>query len=377
MADQNIQTCQFCGKGFKLKSSLYKHYRDNTDHKPKTAGIRTIQDEVSELLAVETYHRHARIRELLRQLTQDEITAIVTPFISKMVPTYDFMMTRVKNWHNRQEDILLRRAVQKEFTLLSSKIRSEFADNGLPPYSEIAREQSPLNRPWKRPPRSFIEDLNAGEEEVLTKLMNVHQELTAETVITMNAGKFCSGVLMPKIQEHFSEALLEMNVGIMSSFSIGQKQYQDVLRNYWGKKLAEVTGLNPFLPKAKVIKELNTTKEMLRREIGLQFISNGKIVAAYTNIAKHIEFLLRQPGVQGALSFPKNNMVIYDYMDEFSFMGWSHLYTGKCETTYSYSCVLFPIINFWKFFQLLLFQYRYTTYIVSYLIQTLDKDFVH
>ena len=72
MVDQNIHTCQFCGKGFQLKTSLNKHNRNYTAHKPNEAGIRSTQDEISELLAVDTYHRHARIHELLRQLSQDK-----------------------------------------------------------------------------------------------------------------------------------------------------------------------------------------------------------------------------------------------------------------------------------------------------------------
>ena len=129
--------------------------------------------------------------------------------------------------------------------------------------------------------------------------------------------------------DKFRDALLKMNTGLVSSFAIGHKQYQDIVRNHLGKKLCEVTGLNPFLPKDTVVQELNKAKELLSREVGLQFLRNGNIVAAYTDVAKHIQFLLQQPGVQDALSFPRDAIIIYDYLDEFCYMGWSQFYSGE------------------------------------------------
>ena len=55
-----------------------------------------------------------------------------------------------------------------------------------------------------------------------------------------------------------------------------------------------------------------------KKWVGLEFIHNGQLVAAFTNVEnKHIEFLLKQPGVQGAIQFPKNTMVEYQYLGEF------------------------------------------------------------
>jgi len=74
---------------------------------------------------------------------------------------------------------------------------------------------------------------------------------------------------------------------------------------------------------------LRRTKDRLKEEIGFQFISNGEIVAAYTDVAKHIQFMLRQPGIQGAIQFPNNIMVMYDYLDEFRYLNWSAFCTGE------------------------------------------------
>ena len=59
--------------------------------------------------------------------------------------------------------------------------------------------------------------------------------------------------------------------GLVLSFAIGHKQYQDIVRNHLGKKLCEVTGLNLFYPKDTVVQELNKAKELLSREVGLVF----------------------------------------------------------------------------------------------------------
>ena len=71
------------------------------------------------------------------------------------------------------------------------------------------------------------------------------------------------------------------------------------------------------------------TKYKLQEEIGFEFIHNGELVAAFTNVEKHIRFLLKQPGIQGAIQFPNNIMVMYDYLDEFCHLNWSSLCSGE------------------------------------------------
>lgn len=78
-----------------------------------------------------------------------------------------------------------------------------------------------------------------------------------------------------------------------------------------------------------IVDTLRTTKYKLQEEIGLEFIHNGQLVAAFTNVEKHIRFLLKQPGIQGAIQFPNNIMVMYDYLDEFRYLNWSSLCSGE------------------------------------------------
>ena len=74
-----------------------------------------------------------------------------------------------------------------------------------------------------------------------------------------------------------------------------------------------------------IVDTLRTIKYKLQEEIGLEFIHNGQLVAAFTNVEKHIRFLLKQPGIQGAIQFPNNSMVMYDYLDEFHYLNCSSL----------------------------------------------------
>ena len=56
----------------------------------------------------------------------------------------------------------------------------------------------------------------------------------------------------------------------------------------------------------------------MKEEIGLQVIHYDHFVTAYTDVSKHIRFLLQQPGIQDALNFP--NPSVYDYLDEFRYL---------------------------------------------------------
>ena len=46
----------------------------------------------------------------------------------------------------------------------------------------------------------------------------------------------------------YHEAFLEIDLGLLSYFNIGQNQVNSILTGHWGKKLEEKTGLNPILP---------------------------------------------------------------------------------------------------------------------------------
>ena len=54
---------------------------------------------------------------------------------------------------------------------------------------------------------------------------------------------------MSMFVKRYHEAFFKFDLGLVSSFNIGQKQVNSILRGHWGKKLEEKTGLNPILPR--------------------------------------------------------------------------------------------------------------------------------
>ena len=47
--------------------------------------------------------------------------------------------------------------------------------------------------------------------------------------------------------KRYQEAFLEIDLGLGSSFNIGQIQVNSILRGHWGKKLEEKTGLTSLV----------------------------------------------------------------------------------------------------------------------------------
>ena len=54
---------------------------------------------------------------------------------------------------------------------------------------------------------------------------------------------------MPVFVKKHHEVFLAADLGIVSSFNIGQTQINTILRGHWGKKLEEKTSLKPILPR--------------------------------------------------------------------------------------------------------------------------------
>lgn len=319
-------SCKNCSSVYTDKSNLSRHYRKYPGHKSSEDSRQSSEEACKVFLSnCSAYHRRARLRQLAKELSHDDLEAIL-PIIATNISTFEFMMTRCSNRYNIDKNYALTKIVEHELTDLHGKLLNQF-----PVLTNISlscsSKVSTTNIPKYQNITCFIDDMHyssANREKEMYDLMKSKPSLAAENMIQIDS---CKNAMMMHIQKNFKEAFLEFDIGILTSCSISQRQYQDIFRNHWGRKLNERVGLNPFLPKDIVINELNKTKQTLQQEVGLKFITDGEIVSAYTDISKHLEFLLKEAG--DALSFPNGNMIIYDYMDEFSFMGWSSFYTGE------------------------------------------------
>jgi len=84
-----------CEKFYKNKKSLLEHFRLYPAHKPETVSRKrkTIKDTVETFLNEETtYSRRQRVRELMLQLTDEEIVAFTVPRVVNVVPPVDIFL---------------------------------------------------------------------------------------------------------------------------------------------------------------------------------------------------------------------------------------------------------------------------------------------
>ena len=82
----------------------------------------------------------------------------------------------------------------------------------------------------------------------LEQLIIDHNSLACETILSSCGVKVFKRTLMPMFVKGYHEAFLEFDLGLLSSFNIGQNQVNSILRDHWGKKFEEKTGLNLISP---------------------------------------------------------------------------------------------------------------------------------
>ena len=99
------------------KNPVCRHYKRVLEHKPKKQrnnSARTLLHGLSD------YHRKNQIRQFLSELKEEEMTRIVLPALSKLVTTFDYMLSRCTNRWNANKAESLERAVHQELVLLLS-----------------------------------------------------------------------------------------------------------------------------------------------------------------------------------------------------------------------------------------------------------------
>ena len=76
----------------------------------------------------------------------------------------------------------------------------------------------------------IVDDWNCSKSEDATviELIKFKPIVAAEYIVKSDIAK---QIIMQKIQSEYKKAFIEMNVGILSSLPISQKEYQDVVRN--------------------------------------------------------------------------------------------------------------------------------------------------
>ena len=132
--------CPFesCEKFYKNKKSLLEHFRLYPAHKPETVSRKrkTIKDAVETFLNRETtYSRSQRVRELILQLTDEEIVAFTLPRVVDIVPPVDVFLEGsscsgdvFKKLVNFREQICVRFPELKTFFYPSPSFSASYQD---------------------------------------------------------------------------------------------------------------------------------------------------------------------------------------------------------------------------------------------------------
>ena len=100
---------------------------------------------------------------------------------------------------------------------------------------------------------------------------------------------------MPSLYKRYEPAFVEFACGLVNSFGISHGRLQNVLRNVWGKQLAEVLGVNIIPPQKVVLASVHSKRESMLETAGVNFQESDSIVYATVNVRKYLEYLLQPP----------------------------------------------------------------------------------
>lgn len=303
----NLSDCSHTSSRY---SNLLRHYRQNPSHKPENLRQQGRPSETADDVISSVFNdnlapgtRSARAKVFVSKLSDEELQKHCLPRLVKLLKPWQFLLESAKTWNGLHlSNIVSRFKELKEGLLLK--------------YPELL--MTTLFTTDTQKPTQCDSDL-------LLEFIKKNKHLTCNFILDDdNEQSLFKEILMPMVYEKHSKTFLDFACGLVGSFGISQRDIQDLLRNKWGKQISEVLGINIFPPKDDVVKCLKAKKEELANQVGLAFEekSNG-IVVATINVAKYLEYLLTRPGIQNAIAFPKNAMIIYQFTDLAPWLKWS------------------------------------------------------
>lgn len=170
-----------------------------------------------------TYSRRQRVRELILQLTEDEIVAFTLPRVVDIVPPVDVFLEGSSCFGD----------VFKKLVTFREQICVRF------PELKTFFYPRPSSTSYQDPKQKFI-------DMVLQNKSNC-----CEWLLQIDDGSLVKDSLMPLVFRKEQSAFEEFSCGIVGAFGISQRETQDILRNKWGKTIEQVIGINPILSKEK------------------------------------------------------------------------------------------------------------------------------
>ena len=334
-----VFSCSDCEKNYQTGRGLRKHFKAFPGHKREENVKRPplqAATAASNFLDVPAHHRSARLKEVLKLLTHDEIATVVLCSISKHVSTSSFLLSRSKLAQGSVSESKLR----DELEVLVATVAECYPDSLL--YSLNQQSVSTL---FSKPQNGNVSHNYPSEKKHLTPAkckewvnfiddlnMPRNQQERAELVdfvISHQDGEFFKSTIMPVVFKKNFNRFVQFAAGLVSNFDIGHNKYQNIVRNQLGKELEHVFGVNIMVPKDDMCEKLKVQKEALQERLSLNFTEYNGVVAAYTNVKNTVEWLLSKETLQQTIMVPKEKLIIYHYIDAFPWMQWSKFFTGE------------------------------------------------
>ena len=236
-------------------------------------------------------NRKARLKELAQQLQPDELVGIFLPYIVRNVSVYQFLIEKstIEKYRDGKtfSPTTFHNQVQELTQIIQQRHPPQHLPQSLQPKVDRARSLT-----------QFIDDRH-------------HDSGNIKTWISQQSDQTLLYTLNKKVFKESYDSFVLFSAGIVTNFSISQKQYQQVLNNNLGKQLEQLIGINPFVSKAELVKSLTTTKSQLKNIFNLQFTtSENSTVSACVDIKKSIEYLLGKPKMQDTLQTPHNSLLL-------------------------------------------------------------------
>ena len=306
-----------CDKEYGSYNNLLRHYRANRQHKPDNLENKkkpSAKELVCDTLLpsnIGEVTRSARIKAFLSSLSVEEIKEHILPLAAENFSPWE---------------LLLFSATTSNGCVNTAKLSRDFDT-----LRQLLFNTYPEMKPF------FGENIRVDTFGIATlhdmvKFILDNKKLLCQAVLEAENGMLFREGIMPLVYEKYKANFVEFASGIVGSFSLGQKQLQDVLRNTWGKYLSSVLGVNVIPPKALIVESLQKKKQELTQLIGLKFEVHDELVVAKVNVAKYLEYLLSRPAIQISEIAPNDKILVYQFTDMAPWLKWSRYFTGITTT---------------------------------------------
>jgi hypothetical protein len=230
MTSQSNFRCQNdeCDKEYTSYNNLLRHYQVNSQHKPENLETKkkpNAMELVCDVLLpkhVSEGSRSARIKAFLSCLSVEEVKE-------------HFILLATD--HLSPWELLLSKATMSNGSVNTAKLSRKF--NTL---HQLLLKTYPEMKPLCKE-NAGVSAFGITTLNDMVKFVVDNKKLACEAIVEAENGRLFRELLMPFVYEKYKASFVEFASGIVGSFSLGQKQLQDVLQNTWGKHLSQVLGL--------------------------------------------------------------------------------------------------------------------------------------